>query len=160
MSAILRNMLFAMVCVILTGNFSAADDRQYKLYLADVLDIIDGDTMSVRVSLWPGLVAEYSVRVRGMDAPELRGASCAEEKAWAEESKAQLQKLYDVGSQIKLENVEYDAFSGRVLADVFRYRSDRWLDLKKEMVDRKMAVEWYPKQGDVPWCLLAPSRKQ
>jgi len=66
--------------------------------------------------------------------------------------------LYDVGSSIRLENVEYDAFSGRVLADIRRWRSDRWLHLEEEMIERKMAVAWTPEMDDVTWCLLAKDR--
>ncbi len=130
----------------------------YALYYATIVRVIDGDSIAVRVNLWPGLVAEYSVRVRGIDAPELRRVSCEEERIWGEEAKAQVEKLYEAGSTVRLENVEFDAFSGRVLAEVRRWRSDRWLYLKDDLIDRGLAVEWTPKMDDVPWCLLANTR--
>ena len=130
----------------------------YALYYAEVVRVIDGDTLDVRVDLWPGLQAIYAVRVRGIDAPELRRAGCEEERIWAEQAKAQVAKLYDVGSRIKLENVEYDAYSGRVDADVRRWRSDRWIYLADELVERGLAVAWTPDMADVPWCLLAKER--
>ena len=110
------------------------------------------------MDLWPGLVGHYSVRIRGLKAPELRGAGCEAEKEWALEAKAKAERLYDVGKVVLLKNVQYDAFSGRVLADVERWRSDRWLSFKDEMIAAEMGVEWTPDMEDVPWCLLAETR--
>ena len=62
--------------------------QPYSEYFATVERIIDGDTLEVRVDLWPGLQAINVLRVRGIDAPELRGAKCVEEKLRAEQAKA------------------------------------------------------------------------
>jgi len=102
---------------VLAGSAQAQEpEAPYALYYAEVVRVIDGDTLDVRVDLWPGLQAVYAVRVRGIDAPELRRAGCDAERLWAEDAKQQVAKLYDVGSRIRLEQVEYDAFSGRALA--------------------------------------------
>ena len=126
-------------------------------YQAEMVQIIDGDTVVARVAVWPGLIAEYSVRVRGIDTPEVQRPDCAEERAWGERARAQVERLYPPGSEIRLRDVQFDAFSGRVLADVQRFRSDRWLSLSSELLQRGLAVEWHPSQGAVPWCLLAQS---
>ena len=149
-----------LALLILTGAAAAQEDvaNPYALYYAEVVRVIDGDTLDLRVDLWPGLQAIYAVRVRGIDAPELRRAGCEEQRIWAEEAKAQVAKLYDIGSRIKLENVEYDAYSGPVVADVRRGRSDRWIFLADEVVERGLAVAWTPDMADVPWCLLAQAR--
>lgn len=130
----------------------------YAEYYAEVVRVIDGDTLDVRVDLWPGLQAIYAVRIRGIDAPELRGADCPAEKAWAEEARAQVEKLYAVGTTVRLQDVEYDAFAGRVLADVRRWRSDRWLYLADELVERGLAEAWTPDMEDIDWCSLAQAR--
>ena len=159
---LLRSALWSIVLVGLA--LPALSDElprrqaRYALYFAEVVRVIDGDTLDVRVSLWPGLEAIYAVRVRGVDAPELRRVGCEAERVWGEQAKAQVQKLYAVGSLVRLENVEYDAFSGRVVADVRRWRSDRWLYLADELVERDLAVVWTPDMPDVPWCLLAETR--
>jgi len=148
-------LLLGLVVPIFAGAARAqAESEPYPLYYAEVVRIIDGDTLAVRVKLWPGLVAEYAVRVRGIDAPELRRAGCAEERALAEAARDKVAQLYDIGSEIRLERVEYDAFSGRVVADVSRWRSDRWLYLGDELIARGLAVAWIPAMDDVPWCLM------
>ncbi|ABD53497.1 thermonuclease family protein [Jannaschia sp. CCS1] len=149
-----------LVIVLLMGwaPIAAAEDHAdnpYERYTAEVIRIIDGDTLEVRVELWPGLTASYSVRVRGIDAPERRGADCEEERAWGEEARQRAERLYDPESLVRLQNVEYDVYSGRVVADVLRWRSDRWLSFADEMIERGMAVEWYPDQDNILWCDLA-----
>lgn len=155
-----RFLLLPLVLFCLTGPVAAQEDvpNPHALYYAKVVRVIDGDTLDVRIELWPGLEAVYAVRVRGVDAPELRRTGCEAERLWGEEAKAQVEKLYDVGTQVRLENVEYDAFAGRVVADVRRWRSDRWLYLADELVERGLAVAWTPEMADVPWCVLAETR--
>lgn len=136
-------------------------------YEAEVVRIIDGDTVSVRAAIWPGLVAEYSVRIRDIDAPELFRPSCDAEREWAENAKRVAEGLYLPerrrerslpDQRIRLQRVQYDPFSGRVLADLQRWRSDRWISFSRDMLDRNMAVEWRRGQAEVPWCLLAAER--
>src|SRR5262245_53571454 len=50
---------------------------------AEVLRVLDGNTFEARVQIWPGIAITTRVRLRGIDAPELR-ARCPEERAKAE----------------------------------------------------------------------------
>ena len=159
-----RTFALAFFAACLSAPVANADEappveNPYSEYHATVVKVIDGDTLSVSVALWPGLTAEYSVRQRGIDAPELRRADCAKEREWAVEAKEQLERLYDVGTLVRLENVEYDVYSGRVIADVRRWVSDRWRKLDEEMIKAGMAVAWTPDMDDVPWCLLSETRE-
>ncbi|WP_135448968.1 MULTISPECIES: thermonuclease family protein [Tabrizicola] len=121
-------------------------------YDAEVVQVIDGDTLEVIVALWPGLRAEYRVRVRGIDAPELYRPACREEAELAEVARQQAERLYPPGTAVQLRDVSYDAFAGRVVADIRRWRTDRWLPLGKELMDRGLAVEWDPRQSAFVWC--------
>jgi endonuclease YncB( thermonuclease family) len=129
----------------------------YSEYYGAIERVIDGDTLVVRLDLWPGLEAVYSVRARDIDAPELKGAACPQEKLWAEEARAQAEKLYPVGTTVRIEKVEIDSF-GRAVADIRRWRSDRWLYFAEEMVERDMAMPWQEGDSDIDWCKLASNR--
>jgi len=130
------------------------EEPPYERYYAEVVRVIDGDTLEVRVRLWPGLIAEYAIRVRGIDASEIRRPGCEEERALGLEAKARVEALYPVGSMVRLDDVEYGAFAGRVVADVWRWRTDRWLSLAGELQEKGLALGWSPDQTDIPWCLL------
>ena len=84
----------------------------------------------------------------------MRGANCPQEKLWAELAKAQVEKLYDVGSTVKLEDVAFDAYSGRVDAHLRRWVSDRWKYLADELVERDLAKDWTPDMDKIKWCDL------
>lgn len=156
----MKHLLFITVFLFsapATAQSEAPVENRYERYFGTVVRVIDGDTLIAKIDLWPGLVNEIPVRVRGIDAPELRRVACEAERNWGEDARKQVEKLYGPGTSIRLENVEMDSF-GRAVADIRRWRSDRWLYFGEELIQRGLAVEWHDGQDDVPWCLLAETR--
>ena len=82
---------------------------------AEVMRVIDGDTFEARVHLWPGLDVTTRVRLRGIDAPELK-ARCGEERAKAEAAREALRAMLDQG-EVGISRVMLDKYGGRVVAD-------------------------------------------
>jgi endonuclease YncB( thermonuclease family) len=82
----------------------------------DVIRTIDGDTFEARVHLWPGLDLSTRVRLRGIDAPELK-AACPGELQMAEAASDALRRLLGEGD-VAIFNIGPDQYSGRVVADV------------------------------------------
>jgi micrococcal nuclease len=97
-------------------------DRLPGPYDAAVERVVDGDTIAVRVTVWLGLELAVSVRVRGIDAPELRG-DCESEKARAAQATAALARM--IGDEpVTLRSIEGDKYFGRVLSDVATARGE------------------------------------
>ena len=88
----------------------------------DVIRTIDGDTFEARVHLSPGLDLTTRVRLRGIDAPELK-AACPQELQMAEAAGDALRGLLGEGG-VTIYNIGPDKYSGRVVADVAT-RTDR-----------------------------------
>lgn len=86
-------------------------------YQARITRVIDGDTVAVQVQIWPGVNAETSIRLRGVDTPELRGR-CDEEKRLAREAKGYMEKLLPKSSIVKVRNLRPDKYAGRHDADI------------------------------------------
>jgi endonuclease YncB( thermonuclease family) len=82
----------------------------------DVIRTVDGDTFEARVHLEPGLDLNTRVRLRGIDAPELK-AACPLELQMAEAASDALRTLLGEG-QVTIFNIGPDKYSGRVVADV------------------------------------------
>ena len=94
-----------------------------------VVSVIDGDTLEVRVHIWLGQDLNTRVRLAGIDAPELKG-KCDREKDLARRARAYLLARLDpadsgVGAkagagagEIRLREIRYGKFAGRVLARV------------------------------------------
>jgi endonuclease YncB( thermonuclease family) len=88
----------------------------------DVIKTIDGDTFEARVHLWPGLDMTTRVRLRGIDAPELK-ASCPQELQMAEAAGNALRGLLGEG-EVTIYNIGPDKYNGRVVADAATKRTD------------------------------------
>lgn len=96
---------------------------------AQVVKVIDGDTLAVRARIWLGQDVTIRVRLSGIDAPELR-AKCQDEKERAEAAKAYLRAMVGEGS-VTLSEIHYGKFAGRVMA---RVRNAGGEDLSQALV--------------------------
>ena len=81
-----------------------------------VTDAYDGDTINVKAALWPDLDWTGSVRVRGVDTPEIRGL-CEQEERLAIRARDYVRDLL-TDESVVLTEIEHDRYSGRVLAHV------------------------------------------
>jgi endonuclease YncB( thermonuclease family) len=88
----------------------------------EVVRTIDGDTFEARVHLWPGLEMTTRVRLRGIDAPELK-ASCPQELQMAEAAGSALRSLLEEG-EVRIYNIGPDKYNGRVVADAATRRTE------------------------------------
>ena len=83
---------------------------------ADVVSVYDGDTFKAVAHPWPGMSIDVSVRVNGIDTPEIRGKCQAEKEA----AIAARDYVRDVlGESVILKNVKRGKYAGRVVADVY-----------------------------------------
>jgi len=85
------------------------------VYAAEVLRVVDGDTFEARVRAWPGIDITTKVRLRGIDAPEMR-ARCPEERIKAEAALAALIAMLREG-EVTVSRVGIDKYGGRVDAN-------------------------------------------
>ena len=110
---------------LLTTTFAAiiftftafADDfltmREYRNNLC-----YDGDTCYVTAPSLPVPLQNMSIRILGIDTPEIRG-KCEEEKKLALEARAFANKMFRDANSIEFANLDWDKYGGRILADVY-----------------------------------------
>ncbi|MCU4653674.1 thermonuclease family protein [Roseibacterium sp. SDUM158016] len=135
----------------MSPHAAGADASFHGPYSGEVLRVIDGDTFETRVEIWPNIEAVVSVRLRGFDAPELFRPDCEEERLQATLAKAVLEELLPVGQEVRLEDVEAGAFSGRVVATVDRVAEANAVNLGI-LLERRGFVRWEPGDPDIDWC--------
>lgn len=111
-----RSLILCAAIFVLSSVLGVAKDLFPGPVEADVVRVIDGDTFVAAAHIWPGQILTVSVRVRGIDAPEIR-SRCAAEKAAGQKSRAALEDLLASG-RIKIRNIGADKYFGRILADV------------------------------------------
>lgn len=87
---------------------------------ADVLRVIDGDTIEVRAFIWPGHSVETRVRLADVDAPELRRVQCAAEREAGHAARAFVEALLAPQgarpARVRIRDVRLGSFAGRVVA--------------------------------------------
>jgi micrococcal nuclease len=151
MAGIGKALWATLVCLAVAGSGVGADakERLAGPVIADVQKVIDGDTIVVVAPVWVGIAVTTSVRLRGIDTPELHGR-CPQEKDLAAQAKQVLEGK--TTAQVRLTNVEGDKFYGRVEADVATVPDG--LDLSAAMLKSGLARAYDGgKRGD--WCGLA-----
>lgn len=143
--ALRGSLLAAVMAWLLVPAALAADDLPGPI-AADVIRVVDGDTLRVRLAVWIDQELEVGVRIRGIDAPELRGA-CPEERSRARRAKAYLAAAIS-GGPVTLTNISGGKYFGRVLADVASYEGN---DLARALV-RNHLVAPYAARESWTWC--------
>jgi endonuclease YncB( thermonuclease family) len=103
-----------------------------------VIKVYDGDTVTIATRLpHDTTVYRFSVRLRGIDSPEIHGKT-ENEKALAIKSRDALSQLI-YHKIIMIKNVEYEKY-GRLLADIYLMGTES--SLNKWMLDEKYAVPY------------------
>jgi micrococcal nuclease len=110
------------VLILASGFGSASPDASARSKTfagpveALVVDVLDGDTFVADALVWPGQTIRVNIRIRGIDAPEMK-SRCAEEHLAAGKARDALAALLGEGS-VSISNIAGAKYYGRVLADV------------------------------------------
>jgi len=115
---------------------------------AKVIKVYDGDTFTVEAYPWPGLEAKASVRVNGVDTPEIRG-KCDAEKEKAIEAREYVKGLI-LGEVVLLENIKHGKYAGRVVAEVIL---DGGENLADKIISQGLGREYHGGKRE-GWCLV------
>lgn len=112
-----RTLLFWLTIALAAPSGAAGGDALPGPVPAEVLRVVDGDTVDVRARIWLGQTVETRVRLAGIDTPESRGG-CPAERALADQAAALLTRLLADGDGITLSDIDHGSFAGRVVARV------------------------------------------
>lgn len=113
-----------------------------------LLYVIDGDTLKVRLEIWPDIFVETSARLDGVDAPEIRGEKCPEEEALGFKAKERVEQL--VAGGFALEGIGHDKYGGRIDAII---RLPNGASLADILMIEGLVKAWPGGKGPKPdWC--------
>ncbi|MEQ1952357.1 thermonuclease family protein [Mesorhizobium yinganensis] len=113
---------------------------------ARVLSVLDGDTFMAEAHVWPGQFVRINVRIRGVDAPEMKGR-CASERQAARQARDVLTLM--LGEEpVIISNIGGAKYYGRVLADVFTSDGE---EVARVLIEEGLARPYHggKRQG---WC--------
>lgn len=143
-----RSLAFGACIFLLTP--SAVADPLPGPVPAEVVRVIDGDTVAVRAHIWPDQYVETRVRLDGADTPETYRPGCEAERARGEAAKRFTEVWLADGERfaaIGLRNIHLGSFAGRVIARIER-RADG-ADLTEALLAEGLAIPW---GQEADWC--------
>lgn len=118
---------------------------------AEVLHVIDGDSIKARVRVWLDQEVTVTVRLLGVDTPELK-SRCEAEHTLAMTAKNRLAELV-ADKKLELYNIHRDKYGGRVLAHI---RTDEQADIARTLIAENLARPYFGKKRG-SWCEGAKS---
>jgi endonuclease YncB( thermonuclease family) len=143
----MRYLLIILLAFALPIFPAHSADRVPGPISAEVLRVVDGDTVAVRALIWPGQRVEVKVRLARINAPELFRPSCDQEKAKARQATDFVQAR--LGTHIQLTDIRFGKYAGRVVADI---QTEPGVDLGASLLEAGLAHLQKDKSG---WCELA-----
>ena len=118
-------------------GFFIMSDYKYDAFCEEVTD---GDTCDCLIDLGFKTHRREKIRFYGIDTPESRTRDLEEK------TKGLAVKLYVTekieGKRIQIETTKQGKF-GRYLGIIYYQDGDKWVNLNKELVDKKMAKEYW-----------------
>lgn len=145
-----RSLLVATVTLVLWLTPAQAREMLPGPIPAQVLRVLDGDTLEVRARIWLGQDVTTLLRLADVDAPEARGA-CANERALAAQATAFVRRALGSGDKpaiVTLSEVRQGKYAGRVVA---RVAVADGRDLGAALVAARLARP-YDGSARMPWC--------
>lgn len=117
---------------------------------ASVVHVIDGDTFLAEAHIWPGQSIRINIRIRGIDAPEMK-SRCNAERAAALRARAVLSGMI-AQATVSISNIGGAKYYGRVLADV---ETEKGHAVGAILLDRHL-VRPYAGGKRQGWCGASP----
>ena len=140
-------ILFALLAY---ACLATGEETQAQLATsATVTGAYDGDTLYVTADVWPNMLWAGSVRVLGVDTPEIQGR-CVQESTLAIEAREYVRDLL-TDKNVLLTNVENDKYGGRVLAHVFVQAEGSQQNLAVLLIERGLGRD-YDGGTRQSWC--------
>lgn len=137
-----------LLCLSLAPGCGTALAEDLRIFQRNIVQVYDGDTfyIKVRADRCPNLLCKkVGIRLRGIDAPELKGA-CEQERIRAKEARNYLADRLKSGKTIVVKDVRKSIYS-RLIGTLYIGKTD----IAKEMLAMGLVR---PNQGEKrkSWC--------
>lgn len=134
-------LTLCLVCSINTSSYS--EDFTNVRYIKNY----DGDTLTVDIPGVPDIFGKnISVRVYGIDTPEMKG-KCDKEKQLARESQLLVEKLLTDSNKVVIKNAQRDKYF-RILGEVYA----DGINISDVLIEQGLAVPYFGDTKTKNWC--------
>jgi len=112
-----------------------------------VKGVYDGDTIYSELCALPPPLKNLSIRISGIDTPEIR-TTCLSEKTLGLAAKKYLEELLSINPEVVVKNVDWDKYGGRIDGEVFLIDGT---NVGQKMIDSGLARP-YTGGPRLTWC--------
>lgn len=105
-----------LIWMVFAGLSQARDEISGPVS-AEIIRVIDGDTLLVEAQPWPQQKMEVYVRIRGIDTAELK-SRCEKIRTAALGARQAMEELAAQSRRVELRRISGDKYFGRIIADV------------------------------------------
>lgn len=143
--------LITLITFLSVASIANASIRKIEnnTYSANVVRVIDGDTIEIDVNTWLGATQRINLRLYGANTPEKRGKGVSDcEKLAAIKATKFTEKWLDGIGEVMITNVKNGSFAGRAVGAL--YHVDKGF-LHRALIGSGNAVIYYGGKRS-PWC--------
>ena len=146
--SIIKTLLIYLCFYPFVSNAGNLKDMRFgDAKVGKVISVYDADTFRVNIDDWPTIIgSNIPVRVRGVDAPEIRG-KCEKEKEKAKQARNFTVSQLEKGRVIELLNIQRGKYF-RLIADVYIDGKSLSAELQKNNL-----VRIYHGGTRASWCI-------
>lgn len=134
--------------VLLLTSITIFAKEYGNIKVDEVTKVYDGDTITVNINSYPPIVGEkLSIRINGIDTPEIRG-KYNQEKSLAIEAREFVKELLKNSNSITLKHIKRGKYF-RIVADVY---IDNNISVADELIKANLAVVYDGGKKTKDWC--------
>lgn len=143
----MKTLLFGLFFMSLFTTHVLCEENYGSVVITEVVSVYDGDTFKVNIKEYPTILGEkISVRVNGIDTPEIKG-KCLQEKELAQKAKKVATYMLKNATVIELRNMQRGKYF-RIVADVYA----DGVSLSEKLIEKKLAVPYDGGTKTKNWC--------
>lgn len=118
----------------------------HNRYPARLLNVYDGDTLTLIVDIWPGQWIKAKLRLNGIDTPEKRTRVLCE-KAMAIVAKNELESFL-LNKKLYITDIFHGKYAGRIIGDLYA----DGLNVSEYMLSTGYAIPYSGGKRSHVWC--------
>ena len=124
----------------------------FTSYEAQVLEVVDADTIRLEIHIWPGRILTADISARGIETPDTGNPYCSLQVTRAQAARASIRRNFPAGTWVYVNDVE--SVGGRLFGDIVRWNETAFQSVTEILLSRRghWAVRSEAMGDTYDWC--------
>ena len=103
-------------------------------YEAQVVEVVDAETIRLEIHIWPGRILTANVSARGIETPDRGSPACSLQVTRAQAARSSTRRNFPPGTWVYVNDVE--SIGGRLFADIVRWNETVFQSVTELLLSR------------------------